>query len=299
MGTELADSIVLVWSFIYVLSSMLLGFLATHLFKLPSWTTPAICFNNTLALPLLLVQSLKSTGLLDKLLLSDADTTSDALGRAKSYFLVCAAVVNCITFALAPKLLDGEESPEDQGEDKNGAESDESVRHRTQDAEQGSMLDSSQLDDPADSDEVVEANEQTSLLPDIVVRRGREAGRASYNIGKRQWDHLPLWAQSCLDFFYAFLNAPLIGAVVGAIIGLVPALHRAFFDELQHGGIFKGWLTDSMSNIGELFASLQVVVVGVKLSSSLRKMKRGEGGGSVPWVPLVFVLTMRFVVWPM
>lgn len=278
---------------------MLLGFLATHLLKLPSWTTPAVCFNNTTALPLLLVQSLKSTGLLDKLLLSDADTTSNAFERANSYFLVCAAVASCITFALGPKLLDGEESPEDQGEDKQSPESDESMRHRTQDAEQGSMLDSSQLDDPADSDENVEANEQTSLLPDIVVRHGREAGRASYSVGKRQWDHLPLWAQSFLEFSYAFLNAPLIGALVGAIIGLVPPLHRAFFNELQNGGIFKGWLTDSLSNIRELFASLQVVVVGVKLSSSLRKMKRRESGGSVPWLPVVFVLTMRLVVWPM
>lgn len=278
---------------------MLLGFVATRLLKLPSWTTPAICFNNTTALPLLLIQSLNSTGFLDKLLLSDADTTSNALKRAKSYFLVCAAVANCITFALGPKLLDGEESSEDQGEDKKSPESDESTRHRTQDVEQGSMPDSSLLDDHADSDEDVEANEQTSLLPEIVVRHGREAGRASYSVGKRQWDHLPPWAQSFLDFSYAFLNPPLIGAVVGAIIGLVPSLHRAFFNELQNGGIFKAWLTDSMANIGEIFASLQVVVVGVKLSSSLRKMKRGESGGSVPWLPVVFVLTMRFVVWPM
>lgn len=279
---------------------MLLGFLATRLLSLPLWTTPAICFNNTTALPLLLIQSLNSTGILDKLLMSDVDTTSNALTRAKSYFLVCSVVGNCLTFALGPKLLDGEESPEeDQGEDKESPESDVAISRTTQDAEQGNIPDPSQQIDHVDSDnEDVEASEQTSLLPDIVVRHGIEAGQAAYSIGKRPWDHLPPWAQTFLDFLYAFVNAPLIGAVVGAIIGLVPPLHRAFFNELQKGGIFKAWLTDSMWNIGELFASLQVVVVGVKLSSSLRKMKRGERSGNVPWVPLVFVLIMRFVFWP-
>ncbi|MCJ1465366.1 hypothetical protein MMC07_003984 [Pseudocyphellaria aurata] len=291
---------ILIWSLVYVLTSMLLGFVATRLLKLPAWTTPAVCFNNTTALPLLLIQSLHTTGVLDKLLMSDTDTTSAALRRAKSYFLVCSVVGNCLTFAVGPKLLDGEESPDDdQEEDKSSPESDESIGHSTQDAEQGNMSDFSPQNDHAGSNnEDAEANEQTSLLPDIVIRHGREAGRVGYSVGKRQWDHLPPWAQSFLDFCYAFFNAPLIGAVVGAIIGLTPPLHRAFFNEAQEGGIFKAWLTDSLLNIGELFASLQVVVVGVKLSSSLRKMKRGEKSGNVPWVPMVFSLTIRFVIWP-
>lgn len=291
----------LVWSLIYLLSSMLLGFIATRLLGLPSWTTPAVCFNNTLSLPLLLIQSLNSTGMLDKLLMSDADTTSDALTRAKSYFLVCAVVGNCLAFAIGPKLLDGDESSEeDEGKDKQSSDSNEAIRHRTQDAEQGNIPGPSQQNNHANADnEGAEADEQTSLLPDIVVRHGIEVGQASYSVGKRQWDHLPAWAQSFLDFSYAFLNAPLIGAVIGAIVGLVPPLHRAFFHEPQNGGIFKAWLTDSMSNIGGLFASLQVVVVGVNLSSSLRRMKRGEESGSVPWLPMVFVLVIRFVIWPM
>lgn len=279
---------------------MLLGFLATRLWKLPSWITPAICFNNATALPLLLIQSLNSTGLLDKLLMSDADTTSNALTRAKSYFLVCSVVGNCLTFALGPKLLDDESPEENQEGDNKVAESDQPIGYMIQDAEQGNIQGPLQQNGHAESDNAdAEANEQTSLLPDIVVRHGKQAGQVSYGVGKRQWDYLPPWAQSFLDFCFAFLNAPLIGAVVGAIIGLTPPLHRAFFNEQQNGGIFKAWLTDSMSNIGELFASLQVVVVGVKLSSSLRKMKRGEKGGHVPWLPAVFVLVMRFVVWPL
>ncbi|KAG9788800.1 hypothetical protein KCU88_g1698, partial [Aureobasidium melanogenum] len=94
-----------------------------------------------------------------------------------------------------------------------------------------------------------------------------------------------------------FVNAPLIGAIVGAVIGLTPALHRAFFNNTEDGGFFKAWLTTSLKNIGELFVSLQVVVVGVSLSSSLRKMKRGEDRG-LPWMPTAFILLTRFVLWP-
>lgn len=104
--------------------------------------------------------------------------------------------------------------------------------------------------------------------------------------------------QSFLHFSYAFLHAPLTGAVTGAILGLVPPLHKAFFGNPKSGGIFIAWLTDSVKQIGGLFAALQVVVVGVKLNSSMRKMKRGEDSGTVPWAPLVFVTIMRLIVWP-
>lgn len=122
--------------------------------------------------------------------------------------------------------------------------------------------------------------------------------RYGYDRGKKQSDRLPGWLASFLSFSYAFLHAPLIGAVIGPIIGLAPPLHKAFFGDPQNGGIFTGWLMDSVKKVGGLFAALQVFVVGVKLSSSMRKMKRGEDSGSVPWVLLVFVTIMRFIVWP-
>lgn len=231
--------------------------------------------------------------------MSDIDTSSAAVMRAKSYFLVCAIVGNSLTFAIGPKLLDDEESPEEEEHQKN-SESDEPRRNRMPDAEQGNHPESSQHNDHADPNhDNAEASEQTSLLPGIVVRHGKEAGRKWYHVGKTQWDRLHPRAQSFLDFLYQFLNAPLIGAMIGALIGLTPPLHRAFFDEPQQGGVFTAWLTDSVSNIGQLFATLQVLVVGVKLSSSLRKMKRGDESGTVPWGAMVYVLIVRFVLWPM
>ena len=281
---------------------MLLGYIMTRVFKLPSWVTPAISFNNTTALPLLLIESLSATGILEDLLASETDTASAALNRAKSYFLVNAIIGDSLTFALGPKLLDGEEAPDKKDEDQrkpdHGPARGTLFPHGGEsgaEAENGHAEADAHEDDDQDTGG---ANEQTSLLPGPVVRARLAAERYGYVQGKDKFEKFPKWLQSFLGFAYAFLHAPLIGAVTGAIIGLVPPLHKAFFGDPNSGGIFTAWLTDSVKQIGSLFAALQVVIVGVKLSSSLRKMKRGEDSGTVPWLPLVFVTIMRFIVWP-
>lgn len=288
---------------------MAIGFVLTRCLRLPSWVTPAICFNNTTSLPLLLIQSLDATGVLSTLLMSDSDTTSEAITRGKSYFLVCSIVSNSLTFALGPKLLGGEDAPdedEDEEDKKHGMNG-----GSVEDAEQGQIQPTwlangspdytakGNANGSASQHDGEEATEETSLLPDLVVRHADAAGHEVYIEGKKGWDKLPRWAQGFLEFMYAFANGPLIGAVIGAIIGLEPSLHRAFFSDQQDGGIFTAWLTSSLNNVGELFASLQVVVVGVKLSSSLRKMKKGEDSGTVPWLPMCLVLGIRFIIWPL
>lgn len=283
---------------------MLLGYITTRIFKLPAWVTPAVSFNNTTALPLLLIESLSSTGILDELLASDTDTTSAALMRAQSYFLVNAIIGDSLTFALGPKLLDGEHTPEKEG-DENQSKPDNMPVHEPLlprnplDNQQGNGHGESHDQHEAGNQNNEEPDEQTSLLPSFVVRTKLAAERYGYSHGKKQWDRFPPWIQAFLHYFYAFLHAPLIGALTGAILGLVPPLHKAFFGDPENGGIFTAWLTDSVKNIGGLFASLQVVVVGVKLSSSMRKMKRGEeDSGTVPWLPLIYVTIVRFIAWP-
>ena len=268
---------------------MLFGFILTKLFKLPSWTTPAISFNNTTALPLLLMESLQSTGLLDQLLMSSTDTTSKALLRAKSYYLVNAMVGDCLTFAIGPKLLDGGVASEAK---VNAGQSEQETEYE----ENSQVHNGHQQIRPLDDDESVD--ERTSLLPSFVVRGGEAAGRISTDNGRKVWSYLPIWAQRPLHFSYAFLHAPLIGAATGAIIGLASPLHQAFFNASQNGGIFTAWLTDSIQKIGELFPVLQTFVVGTKLSSSMRKMKRGEESGLVPWKTVILITVIRFVVWP-
>jgi predicted permease len=255
-----------------------LGLAATKLFKFPAWVTPAVCFNNTTSLPLLLVQSLGATGILQRLIITD-EKTSDAIERAKSYFLVCSIVGNCLTFAIGPRLLDAEHAPDEPEDHK---------------ADTGYHQENGQHENIENDN----ANEQTSLLPNSVRRDMDEVENREYRWGKSYWDKLSPRTQNLLDFVYAFFNSALIGAILGALIGLVPSLHRAFFNSAEEGGFLNAWLTSSLSNIGQLFVSLQVVVVGVSLGAALRKMKRGEASGDIPWIPSLFVLVVRFIVWP-
>ena len=142
-------------------------------------------------------------------------------------------------------------------------------------------------------------NELTSLLPSFVYNAELRTERRAYKFGKERWDTFSPRTQSFLLFLYDFVNAPLIGAVIGVVIGLTPPLHRAFFNDSFDGGFLNAWLTSALSNVGGLFVSLQVVVVGVTLSSSLRKMKRGEDSGNVPLSATLLVLVVRFIIWPL
>ena len=108
------------------------------------------------------------------------------------------------------------------------------------------------------------------------VRSGELAAvRYGYGKGEKAWEEFPGWMRSFLHFLYAFLHALLIGAITGATLGLVPLSHNAFFGDPENGDIFTAWLTDSVKNI---------VIVGAKLGSSLREMKRGR---TEAWTPLV------------
>ena len=266
------------------------GFAMQRLLKLPQWVTPAIAFNNTTALPLLLVQSLDATGILKTL-----DTSSDAVARAKSYFLINAMVGNSLTFALGPKLLNGqEEDAPDKAAEKDD-DHDEESNDATGDAEQGNA-ENADRESLADRER---ANENSSLLPNRAVRKGTRGLDASERHSAHYWSRLHPYVQNTLEFLYQFLNAPLIGAAIGAIVGLTPPLHRLFFNSQEDGGYLNAWLTASVKNIGDLFAALQVLVVGVKLSQSLLRMKKGEASGTVPWSPMVIVTVIRFIVWPL
>lgn len=234
-----------------------IGMLVTKLFKLPAWTTPAMAFNNTTSLPLLLVTSLATTGILKPLIGTDAD---DAVDRAKSFFLINSMVSNTLTFALGPRLMDGDKK-EDEEED----------RHNDNEEE--------------------EPDESTSLLPHPVAAEGVKAQsklRSAFH-----W--LPPWVQSCLATAASKINPPLQGAILAVVIGLVPFLHKAFFAKMEEGGWLHAWLTTSIKNVGELFTALQMFVVGGELYKGL---DGEEEVGRIPKVGLGLVFAVRFLVWP-
>jgi len=277
-----------------------IGWAGVKWLKLPAWVTPAITFNNTTSLPLLLIQSLESTGILDTIL-QDGESTSAAIDRAQSYFLVCSVVSNCLTFALGPKLLgeaeqdsDDEGDEEEQGKPNGQVNGDADHRHEAND----NTTDNQQTNE-------TEPDETTSLLPDNINHLESRVATITHNkahsilhMHHLHPSQLTTTTKSVFSTLYSFVNAPLIGAFIGLIIGLVPALHKAFFANSNEGGIFTAWLTASLKNTGELFVSLQVIVVGVKLSSSLRKLKRGDANaGRTPWSAVLFVFAIRYIFW--
>ena len=325
----------IVWSLFYNISTLWLGRVAVVLFKLPEWTIPAVAFNNTTSLPLLLLQSLEATGVLSRLL----GTDSDALDRAKSYFLVCAVVSNTLTFGKGPDVLRGasEDAPSmeylenvrktieqhvgngnangssrsRQGDEENQGHGDGRAGHRHlhaevphaygSDSRLGARADDEDEDEGQDqdgSDAEGNPDETTSLLPNKVVQWERKTTKTVSDGLHRFYDALPSPCQRAIRAMAPFLNAPFIGAVIGAIIGLTPPLSRLFFNESTDGGYFNAWLTTTLENVGKLFVTLQVLVVGAKLSLSLRKMKEGKQSGHVPLGTFLFVIGVRFFLWP-
>ena len=72
------------------------SYIGIKLFKMPRWIAPAAAFPNMLSLPLLLIESLSSSGVLDNLLMDKKDTVDEALERAKIYFLVNVRMPNIL-----------------------------------------------------------------------------------------------------------------------------------------------------------------------------------------------------------
>lgn len=284
---------------------------SVKLFKLPPWVTPAIAFNNTTSLPLLLVQSMESTGILSAIL-KDNEDVSEAISRAQSYFLVCSVISNCATFAVGPRLLDGEERRDDVGDNKDsGGEDGQAYPNRNGAVStwsgNGLQRQHDQYAEPGFSGHEEGSDETTSLLPDRLIAAHTQVHNQlhdrTHNLLHQAHFHPDDFSSRTKSFWSViadFFNPPLIGAVIGFIIGLAPPLHRAFFSDSNEGGIFTAWLTQSVRNTGELFVSLQVILVGVKLASSLRKMKRGEGerSGHMPWGAAAFVFGIRYIFWP-
>ncbi|TVY89907.1 putative transporter [Lachnellula willkommii] len=304
--------VILVWALIAHLVSFLIGVGAHLLLGMPDWITAAIMFNNTTSYPLLLIQSLDETGILGSLIVTD-ESTREAIERAKSYFLVFATVSSCLTFAVGPRLIDSEHAPDEPsdkagGEESEGEDEENGNGNRTGNGE-------GQGDD--NEEEVLSPTDQTHLLPrnfpqpsvSFFPSKSCEPSkkptipdRRPSLITKKRWlktsDRTRWW----FLFLYDFLNAPLLGAVLGAIIGLIPALHRAFFNDTQDGGIFTAWLTASLNSIGGLFVPLPVVVAGVSLYTAMKKSRaqsaEESSASGTPWLTTVFVLVVRFVVWP-
>lgn len=297
-----------VWAISYTAISVLMGYVLSRLLRLPQWVTPTVAANNTSSLPLLLLETLRSTGSLGLITLP-AQTEDDALNRAQSYFLVCAVTTKTISYAIAPRML------RDMGnEGRNRRQLQENVdseslttsdqhQHQQEDSNTNNHDSSSETTQlptdqdhlPTEQEEEEAANEQTSLLPTGI----QKARHKTHNAVRYIYSFFPRTVRRGLVAIDSpFLDAALLCTATGALIGLVPKLHHAFFASYEEGGIFRSWLTSSVKNIGGLFTSLQVFLVGSKLGVSFEKMRRSKNSGNTPVRALLVVFCVRLIIWP-
>lgn len=300
--------IILLWAFVCHLLSFFIGVAAHYFLGMPDWITAAIMFNNTTSYPLLLIQSLDETGILSSLIVTD-ETGREAIERAKSYFLVFATVSSCLTFAVGPRLIDTEHAPDPPDKEDNDEVVDErwigenrypenSIERPISPTDRTHLL----LPESEDCHPRHSSIASVSFFPSRSSSTKRRDSvlydRRPSLVPKKKWHAINDRTRWWLLFFYDFLNAPLLGAILGAIIGLVPALHRAFFSQTMEGGIFSAWLTASLKNIGGLFVPLPVVVAGISLYTSMKRMPNDSHPAATPWLTTIFVLVVRFLVWP-
>jgi len=287
--------VILLWAIVCHVLSFIIGITAHLGLGMPDWVTVAIMFNNTTSYPLLLVTALDDTGILKALVVTD-ETTREAIERAKSYFLVFATVSSCLTFAVGPRLIDTEHppEPEDYKEDDGlSVDADDEASEET--GLLGSRSSGVQFNHPfSSSGTLLPSNRRRSIF-----NPGPDFDRRASVVPKSRWQKLSPRTKWWLLFISDFFNAPLLGAVFGAIIGLIPSLHRAFFSSTEDGGIFTAWLTASLKNIGSLFVPLPVVVAGVSLYTAMKGLKENQTDRvKLPWLTVSFILIVRFVLWP-
>ncbi|KAL4904432.1 hypothetical protein BDW74DRAFT_30798 [Aspergillus multicolor] len=278
---------VLAWSITYTTLSILLARLASKLLRLPDWVTPTSAFNNTTSLPLLLLQSLEGVGSL-KMIVPEGESVSGAVARAQSYFLLCGVISKTIGYVVGPTMLTSEEN----NDDRMGGHGDEDEQYDYFDPYTGT------------------ADEESPLLNNR--QSAKHEGKMKRWAKKTLVDFPKLLKQKVFKNDTPIADIAIICTIIGGVLGLVPQLHKAFFNSYEDGGIFNAWLTSSVKNIGKLFTTLQIFIVGCELGVSFEKMKKnsyggdgdgdsdGSGGSSSNpgWKAILTIFMIRLVVWP-
>ena len=227
MGPELtADNlsrlwIIPVWGLFSTAFAHLLGWAAQACFRTRSWVIVAAGRPNTSALPLLLLESLSSTGVL-KSLSSDGESVPDTLRRAKSLILLNVVIQQTITFQLAPSLLerdcklDGKQCGRDE-EDGSDSDSTRSAlkpdkQHRShiapvvQDPERVGLLQDEDVGShsygSSGEDQYTEALEPIVDQPDI------------------RWPDRLKEVERPVKRIVFSMSSPLIGAIIGLVVGV-------------------------------------------------------------------------------
>ncbi|TCD64172.1 hypothetical protein EIP91_004485 [Steccherinum ochraceum] len=283
MGPELTVSrlgklwIIPVWGLTSTLIAHLFGWIGQATFKMPYWTIVASGRPNSTALPLLLLQSLEYTGVLDRLS-RPGESVSDTVARAKSILLLNAIVQQIITFQSAPFLLKYDKTKKDDSEENvNGRShltpgtSPLNLPGVVQDRERVGLLQAHRAYGATDDEPTAytDALDPISEQPDL------------------HWPYRLQFAERPVKKVFAMMSAPLIGGIIALLFGIIPPLNEAFLN--KHGALYSS-VTQSLRNLGDLFVGIQTVAVGAELAL----VSRAHPG----WLPAAYSLSVRFLVMP-
>ncbi|KAI0958865.1 hypothetical protein AcV7_004563 [Taiwanofungus camphoratus] len=280
MGPELTVAnlsrvwIIPLWGLVSSIFGHLIGWVGQRALGLKHWTIVACGRPNANALPLLLLQSLVHTGVLN-FLAGDGEKLSDTLDRAKSLLLLNAVVQQTFTFQLAPAVL-----ARDDG-------------HR---AKQRSFVANRLQSGPGHTRPVVQDPERVGLLHEHnSASRGITGSEHDLSAALGPIQDMPdVHWPSCLYLLeqpvkkaFSYISPPLTGAIIALAFGIISPLHEAFLSE---DGRFYTSITQSVKNLGDLFVVLQTFTVGAELALV---PSTHPGYLSTSWV-----LVVRFLVMP-
>lgn len=245
------------------------------------------------------------------MIIQDGDSVAEAIARAQSYFLLCGVISKTIGYAVGPAMLkggdgvgdgDGDDDADDRNRDGDVEDRQDGFGNENENGNENGNDDSgtNHADEEMPLLHGRAQNQKYSSLGCFSTRMKRWASDAVYNLPNRL-------KQSVLaPFDTPMADVAIICTLVGAVLGLVPQLHKAFFNTYEEGGIFNAWLTSSIKNIGKLFTTLQIFIVGCELGVSFEKMSSSncdDGARSTissnPGVKAILtIFLIRLVVWP-
>jgi len=280
MGPELtakqlsSEWIIPVWGFASTAIGHAIGWLGHRTLKLPHWVIVACGRPNSNALPILLLQSLQQTGVLD-LLAKDGESLSQTVSRSKSLLLLNAIIQQTLTFQFAPSVLaldsqsKGQHNPENPNTLHPGPGR---LLPVVQDPERVGLLaeqDGTSYGSNQQHDEPIRALHE---IEDVI----------DYH-----WPPVVAPLEKPIKKVFSYMSPPLIGALLALVIGLTPALHHVFYD--KNGALYTS-ITQSIENLGELFVVLQTFIVGAELAL-VPHAKPNK-------VATTYILLIRFIVMP-
>ncbi|KAH9946974.1 hypothetical protein B0H21DRAFT_692743 [Amylocystis lapponica] len=278
MGPELTasqlslDWIIPLWGLIATIIGHLIGWAGQYLLGLPHWTIVACGRPNSNALPILLLESLQSTGVLDSLS-ADGEDVFATLSRAKSLLLLNAIVQQTVTFQIAPSILaldDGKHAKDNDPANANRLRPGPGrLPSVVQNPERVGLLHAQDGESDGTEDALSGALLPIADTPDL------------------HWPSKISLLEKPLKALWGYMSPPLIGAIIALVLGITPALHRLV---LEPDGALYVSLTQSVKNLGDLFVVLQTFCVGAELALVPSTHPGATAMG--------FVLLVRFLVMP-